>query len=364
MDNSKYKELVDKRGELFEQFEKRVKDKELVKSKEYLSRHTNYVVDAILKFVLDIFSKADTNGELIKTLDDPDLGILGKPQEEDGIFSQYSFDDDGLTIYLNYTKSNQPLYTETQYFTPKTHNFAEYVDWESLRRILGAYGIEIDRVLKTEDALMYKDDLVTIKVRKHYMKNNTIGQTGEPVNVHSMYYNYLVTNRDQLFKDVQERIARRKRLEGEEQIIADTRSQQEIEETEKAIVGILKLVKDILENSDDRTAKITNDDIDPSLGILGNDLGGTLPSHYSFDEVEGLTISLNYSHNKEEGSYANCFGNTINWNYLIQILKEYGIEIDRSVHERYANRDQSYHFFDIVTIKVANFSKNFAPRTY
>ena len=98
MDNSKYKELVDKRGELFEQFEKRVKDKELVKSKEYLSRHTDYVVDAILKFVLDIFSKADTNGELIKTLDNPDLGILGKPQEEDGIFS-YGFFTLKLYIY-------------------------------------------------------------------------------------------------------------------------------------------------------------------------------------------------------------------------------------------------------------------------
>ena len=130
---------------------------------------------------------------------------------------------------------------------------------------------------------------------------------------------------------------------------------EEKRKTDQVLKGILSLVKKIFYEGDSKEAYI--DEVEDDLGVLGNELGGSEKSHYTIDDA-GLTISLNYSRNKDENSYSKCFGDYVNWDYLRQSLLEYGIEINREIYDRNPNRDQRYHHFDIITIKVNRLVKS------
>jgi hypothetical protein len=357
--------LRNNREELFRQVRSRIEANKInVKafdSKEDLARrqqeHTIKVSDVILDLILDIFRKANTKGGLIENVD-KELGTLAKEfiGEKD---SQYNFDENGLTIDLNYTK---PSIWHASAERIKNFLDDEDINLKYLDRILATYGVKVERRYSAQDIDddEVNVDMVTITVDKERPRDAWKQATNTAdVKVNTYAYQMLVTLRDSLFTNVENRIIETEERERKVQRERDEFLKQLRAKTDEVADGIVALISDIFYGATKKEAEI--DEVDEVLGKLGTDPGDLGKSHYTFDDF-GLTVTLNYSHTKERDSYASCFGDFVDWDYLKQQLLERGIEIKRDVHEQQGSLGQKYHHYDTITIKVNELVKNIGIR--
>lgn len=356
MENSFIDELYDNRGELFDRLDNRIRENKVAKrNDELLFEETLKVANAILKLVLNIFVKANTEGELISEVDE-ELGKLADASLGEKA-SQYNFSDDGLSIVLNYTKPPINMYPTN------IENFAKRVDWNYLATILGAYGIDIKRDMSEGSIVdgyatsVVDFDLVTIFVDKN-LKERNITPRDYKVLIDEDFFNQLWNNRSQLFRNVKDRIAERKAFEKRESEIKEKQNAMFIKKSNEVLNGIGLLLEKIINEGVERKARIENDDLDDSLGRLGSEWGSHSRSYYEVDD-NALTIFLDYSMGKDFDSYAECFGDMVDWDYLVQKLKAKGIDISRHVRVVQPSREQKGYKYDIVTIRVNRLEKKF-----
>ncbi len=319
--------------------------------------HTKDVSDVILDMIIDVFKKANTRGGLIGNVDSK-LGTL--PKEVYGKeASQYNFNENGLIIDLSYTKPSQ-----WNANAERIKNFLddEKIDLKYLDRILATYGVKIERNYSVQD---FDDDevavdLVSIIVDKARPRDTwKLANNVADVKVNAYAYQMLVTLRDLLFADVEKRIREKEELDRKTQEEQNKYINQLHDKTDEVLDGIMGLISDIFYGATKNKEEI--DEVSGILGKLGTDPGDRGKSCYTFDSF-GLTIKLNYSHTKESDSYALCFGDFVDWDYLKQKLLEKGIEITREVSEQPAYLGQKYHHYDVVTIKVNELTKNIGFR--
>ena len=357
--------LKNNRAELFKQVRNRIEANRLTArafdSQEGLAKrqqeHTSKVSNVILDLILDIFRKANTRGELIETVNS-DLGVLSKEFIGEKA-SQYNFDEKGLTIDLNYTKPS--MWHDS---AERIKNFLddEDIDLNYLDRVLATYGVKVERNYSVQDIDddEVNVDMVTIKVDKERPRDEWKSNAKvADVMVNTYAYQMLVTLRDSLFTNVENRIVEKEERERIEQQQREEFLKQTRAKTDVVIEGIIGLISDIFYGATKKEAEI--DEVDDILGKLGTDPGDAGKSRYTFDDF-GLTITLNYSHTKERDSYAASFGDVVDWDYLKQELLKRGIEITRDVREQYASLGQKYHHYDIITIKVNELIKDMGMR--
>ena len=359
--------LIHNREELFNQVRNRINANNygnVGESENLKKRQQEYTVkvsDAILDLIMDILNTASLDGELISSVNKK-LGVLSQKyiDEKD---SQYNFNKEGLTIDLNYTKPS--MWSED---SEKIRNFLddERVDLEYLQRILAIYGVKINRnyySVDVGDGVEVGVDMVNIDVKKNDrpISRYNLQKEGEPdIRINTPAYKMLVQLRDSVFADVETRIAARKDRERREEAEREAYQKQLYEDTDKVATGILSLIYEKFNDSKSSEGEITS--VDPVLGVLGTDPGEAAESGYVFQDPFGLTITLNYSHTKEFESYAECFGNYVDWDLLKQKLLEKGVEISREVREQQPSLGRKYYCYDVVTIKVPELVKSMGMR--
>lgn len=152
---------------LQDEIEKKKKEEE---KKLKIQLNTEKAANAIISLIYKILTEADQKYAVINHLMvDP---ILGKPYNEsigDTEPSHYSFDDDGLTIYLNYSCESIDLSAWGGTSFLRDYN---YIDVDYLQELLNNNNVEF--CLNNDS---YRDtsvdiEIVTIRVKRN-IKNNS-----------------------------------------------------------------------------------------------------------------------------------------------------------------------------------------------
>ena len=169
------------------------------------------------------------------------------------------------------------------------------------------------------------------------------------------FYDELVTNREKLFERFDKRINKLTEEEIERNRIAQLRRLH----TEKVAIAILKLVSKILNGADTKTGSI-EEDLDPIFGTLGKSTADANNTGYYFND-EGLNINFNYTSAEMWGNSRDVynFAQDVDWDYLVDILKGYNIEIVRERETRNVSDGGRpvYVDYDSVIVKVKNNTK-------
>jgi hypothetical protein len=170
------------------------------------------------------------------------------------------------------------------------------------------------------------------------------------------FYDDLVGNRDELFRQADERIKGRELTPDE--LWHRELKKQRLLHTEEVAKAILKLVSGIMHNANKEYGSIDN--LDHDLGTLGTSNIDAKNTGYYFND-EGLTIDLNYTRAEMWGNLFTVrnFVDDVDFEYLQEILSEYGIEISRDEHQINAGDERypEYITIDSTTIKLKSNTK-------
>lgn len=145
------------------------------KRREQILRNTQNVANAIMRLVYEILTKADTKTAYINVRKvDRKLGEPYDKPIDDTKPSYYVFDDDSLTIYLNYSHVHYD-YFDGDFGSYGGKCFLENINEESLKAILEQYGINYSRYVAqcVESMTDTSINVITIKV-KNKIKEKTV----------------------------------------------------------------------------------------------------------------------------------------------------------------------------------------------
>lgn len=185
LNNDLIKEINENREFLFQNVDKRINDtreqEELnkrlyeIREKEKRRLNTEKTANAIIALIYKILTEAKykTSGIDVKTIDE----LLGKPYDSvigDSVASHYAFDDEGLTIYLNYSCEIEDIQIWGGTSFIETYN--NKIDEDYLIDLLITSGIEYNRETRevNNDEECQYIEIVTIRVNR-YTKNSRKG---------------------------------------------------------------------------------------------------------------------------------------------------------------------------------------------